>query len=108
MPEQTKEEYVQLLTEIMNLWTDAPEMAIHSIIETPGTVVAHLSNKVKTSIGVEMIRESMFVFRITADEDGALKITQIDDFTDTKSQNDWFKAIAEAKAKRERPSLCAG
>ena len=55
-----------------------------------------------------MIRESMFIFRITADEDGALKITQIDDFTDTKSQNDWFKAIAEAKAKRERPSLCAG
>jgi hypothetical protein len=63
---------------------------------------------VKTSIGVEMIRESMFIFRITADEDGALKITQIDDFTDTKSQNDWFKAIADAKAKRERPSLCAG
>lgn len=60
-PEQTKEEYIQQMTEIINVWTDDCEVSctscclslvplakqptqliLHSIIETPGTLVVHV------------------------------------------------------------------
>jgi hypothetical protein len=61
IPEQTKEEYIQQMTEIINVWTDGCEVSctgcclslvplakqptqltLHSIIETPGTLVVHV------------------------------------------------------------------
>lgn len=52
-------------------------------------------------IGIEMVRESIFTLHIVTDEDGSLKIKQLDEFTDSKTNLDFFKAVAEAKAERE-------
>ena len=46
-----------------------------------------------------MIRESIFIGHIVTDEDGSLKIKQIEEFTDSKAHLDVMQAIAAAKAK---------
>jgi len=59
-----------------------------------------VTNKAKTSIGVEMNRESIFIAHIVTDEDGSLKIKQMEDFTDSKAYLDFIQAVAEARAKK--------
>ena len=54
----------------------------------------------KTSIGVELNRESIFIAHIVTDEDGSLKIKQVEDFTDSKAYLDFIQAVAEARAKK--------
>lgn len=56
------------------------------------------TNKASTSIGVEMVRESIMIGQIVTDEDGSLKIKRIEEFTDSKSYLDLLKALGEAKA----------
>jgi len=47
-----------------------------------------------------MIRESIFIAHIVTDEDGNLKIKQIEEFTDSKSLLDFMQAVAAAKANK--------
>ena len=47
-----------------------------------------------------MVRESIMVGQIVTDEDGSLKIKRIEEFTDSKSYLEFFKALAEAKANK--------
>ena len=56
-------------------------------------------NKTKTSIGVERIRESIFIADIVTDEDGSLKIKNLEEFTDSKAELDFAQAIAAAGVK---------
>ena len=46
-----------------------------------------------------MVRESIFTNHIVTDEDGSLKITRIEEFTDSKTYLDFVQAVAAAKAK---------
>ena len=56
----------------------------------------------KTAIGVEISRESIFIGHIVIDEGGGLKIKQIEEFTDSKAYLGGItQAIAAAKAKKE-------
>lgn len=48
-----------------------------------------------------MIRESIFIGHIVTDEDGSLKIKQIEEFTDSKAYLDYIQAIEAAKAKKQ-------
>jgi hypothetical protein len=56
-----------------------------------------MTNKKKTSVGVEVNRESIFIADIVPDEDGNLKIKKLEDFTDSKAEYDLYRAIAAAK-----------
>ena len=47
-----------------------------------------------------MTRESIFIGHIITDEDGSLKIKQIEEFTDSKAHLDAVEAIIAAKTKR--------
>ena len=51
----------------------------------------------RTLSGVDLDRESLYIAYIGTDEDGSLKIMQIDEFTDSQVYLDLFKAAAEAK-----------
>ena len=55
---------------------------------------------VKTSVGVDTTRESILIMHMVTDEDGSLKIMQVEDFTDSKAYLDFIHAIAAAKAKK--------
>jgi len=57
--------------------------------------------KKKTSIGVDMNRELIFIGHIVTDEDGSLKIRQIEEFTDSKAHLDFAQAVAAIKAKKQ-------
>ena len=46
-----------------------------------------------------MNREMVLTVYIVTDDDGSLKIKQIDEFTDSKAYFEFFKAVGEAKAK---------
>jgi hypothetical protein len=63
---------------------------------------SQITNKAKTSIGVEMNRELIFIGHIIINEDGSLKIKQIEEFTDSKSYLDFTQAITAAKAKKQK------
>ena len=54
-----------------------------------------------------MVRESTMTGQIVTDEDGSLKVKQIEEFTDSKSCLDFFKAVTEAKANWERSTSYA-
>jgi len=99
-PVQNKEEYLQHTGELVSLWTKDCEFIFHSVIETPGKVILHFSGTANTSIGVEMNREMIWIGHIVTDEDGSLKLKQIEEFTDSKAYLEFFKAVEEAKAKR--------
>jgi hypothetical protein len=51
--------------------------------------------------GVERTRESTFIIQIVSDEDGSLKIKQIEEFTDSKAELDLVQAIAAARVKKQ-------
>jgi hypothetical protein len=56
------------------------------------------SSKAKTSVGVEMNHESIYILNIITDEDGNLKIKNSAEFTDSKAELDFFQAMAAAGA----------
>ena len=58
-------------------------------------------NKVKTSIGVDGTRESILIAHIVSDEGGRLKVKQMEEFTDSKTELDLVQAIAAAGAKKQ-------
>jgi hypothetical protein len=60
-----------------------------------------MTNKVKTSIGVDTTRESILIAYIAADEDGILKVKWGEEFTDSKAELDFVQAIAAASAKKQ-------
>jgi hypothetical protein len=60
-----------------------------------------MTNKMNTSLGVEATRESIFIADIVTDEDGSLKIKQLEEFTDSKAELDFVQAIAAARAKKQ-------
>jgi hypothetical protein len=61
-----------------------------------------------TTLGVKMDREMIWIGHIVTDDDGSLKLNLIEEFTDSKAYLDFFKAVTEAKAKREQaPSYAA-
>lgn len=55
--------------------------------------------KAKTSLGVDMNREMIFIATIVPDDDGNLKIIRFEEFTDSKAYLDFVKGVADAKAK---------
>jgi len=63
--------------------------------------VPQATSTIKTLAGVDMIRESIFIGHIVTDEDGSLKIKQMEDFTDSKAHLDFHQAVAEARAKKQ-------
>ena len=61
-----------------------------------------ISTKLKTVIpGVETVRESILIDHIVTDEDGSLKIKQVEEFTDSKSHLDFIQAMGAATAKKQ-------
>lgn len=54
----------------------------------------------KTVIGVESTRESIYIARIVTDEGGNLKIKQIEEFTDSKAHLDFVQAVMAASANK--------
>jgi hypothetical protein len=54
-----------------------------------------------------MTREMILISYIVTDEDGSLKVKQLDEFTDSKANLDFFKDVAEAKAIREHSASYA-
>ena len=54
-----------------------------------------------------MTRESIVIIQLVTDEDESLKIKQMEEFTDSKIYLEFFKAISEAKANRERSTSYA-
>jgi len=96
-----------------------PQRTTNSITETPGKVVVHVripnvkieaaaayylisqwTNKTKTSIGVDTTYEAISIAHVVTDEDGSLKIKQIEQFVDSKAYLDSLQAFAAAKAKK--------
>ena len=64
------------------------------------TPTPQLTTRANTSVGVEMIRESVIIGHIATDEDGSLKIKQIEEFTDSKAFLDFVQAVTAAKSKQ--------
>jgi hypothetical protein len=62
---------------------------------------AQMTNKAKTSIGVERNRESILIIHIVSDGDGSLKIKQMEEFMDSKAELDFAQAIAVAGVKSQ-------
>ena len=56
------------------------------------------TNRAKTTIGVEMVREMILIIEVVPDEDGSLKIKTLEEFTDSKAYLEFFKAIEANKA----------
>jgi len=56
---------------------------------------------------MEVVREMIWIGHIVTDEDGSLKLKQVEEFTDSKAYLDFFKVAAEAKAEGERTSSYA-
>lgn len=105
-PEQTREEWLQHIAGIINI-RGHDETIVHSVIDIPGKLIVHFTNKVKTSIGVETSRESIYIMQFVTDEDGTLKLKQAEDFTDSKAYLDFVQDIAAAKANKEKRSYAA-
>ena len=51
-------------------------------------------------MGVRMDREMIWIGHIVTDEDGSLKLKEVEEFADSKYYLDFFKLAAEEKAKR--------
>ena len=60
-----------------------------------------MTHKTNTSLGVENIRESIFIAHIVSDEHESLKIKKIEEFTDSKAELDYVQAIAAETAKKQ-------
>ena len=55
----------------------------------------------KTTVGIDVNRESILIGQIVTDEDGSLKIKQFEEFTDSKAYLDVIEAFAALKAKQQ-------
>ena len=64
--------------------------------------ISQLTLKSKTSIGVEVDRESILIVTFSTDGDGILKMKQAETFVDSRAYLDFSKAAAEAKAKMQQ------
>ncbi|KAF9785474.1 hypothetical protein BJ322DRAFT_1063387 [Thelephora terrestris] len=104
IPTQTGEQYLERLEGFLKAMADGPKMTFHSVIETPGKVVVHITSNGISPLGVNMDREMILTAHIVTDEDGNLKIKQAEEFTDSKALLDVVKAIEEAKANVEHPA----
>jgi hypothetical protein len=56
-----------------------------------------VTSKIKTSIGVERNRESIFIIHIVTDKDESLKIKRVEEFTDSKAELDFYQAVATTR-----------
>jgi len=97
-PEFTKEEWAPQLKELISFWPEDPVSTIHSLIETPGKVVVHLTTKAKGLLGLEMDREMMLISESAPDEDGSLKIKRLETFVDSKPYLEFLQTVTEMKA----------
>ena len=61
--------------------------------------ISQFTQRVKTTVGVEMVYEAIDITDVEKDEDGNLKIKQIQEFIDSKSFLDSLEAIQAAQAK---------
>jgi hypothetical protein len=52
----------------------------------------------KTSIGVGLTHESLFIVHIVTDEDGSLKVKKVEDFFDSKVYLEFKQGMAAAMA----------
>lgn len=98
------------------------QLTIHSIIEAGEKVIAHVcspnaqidvtrahvvltlqfSLEAKTSIGVDLDREQIQIVTFVTDDDGILKMKDVEAFIDSKGHLDFVKAVVEAKANRQQ------
>lgn len=60
---------------------------------------SQFTNKTKTSVGVNSTYEAITISRIVADDDGALKIIQMEEFVDSKTLLETIKAYEAAGPK---------
>jgi len=94
-PEQNKEEFLKSFGHIISLWTDT-DLTIHSLYDVPGTVIYHFTNKAKSSFGLDSTYEAICILQVVTDDDGSLKIKQMEEFADSKVLNDLLKAYGVA------------
>jgi len=94
-PEQNKEELLKSLKQIITLWNET-DTTIHSLYEVPGKVIYHFTNKTKTSFGLDSTYEAICIAHVATDDDGSLKIKQMEEFVDSKTLIDNMKAYAAA------------
>ena len=59
-----------------------------------------LTTKAKTLTGMESCSEMIIIFHIVTDEDGGLKIKDLEEFIDSKAYLDFFQAVVAAKANK--------
>ena len=59
-----------------------------------------MTNKTKTSVGVDATLESIYISHIVTDEDGSLKIKQVEEFTDSKAFVEFIQALGAAGVKQ--------
>jgi len=95
--EYAREEWLKDMAEVIAFATTLDTIN-HSVIEAPGTVIIHATTHVKTSSGVELDRESIYITHIVVDDDGSLKILRFDEFTDSQGYLNLYQAAAGAKA----------
>jgi len=97
------------------------QSTLHSAIEAPGKIILHVcllicpcrshthspsrnfrqaTNEAKNPYGVNTVRESIFIVHIVTDDDGSLKIKQLDEFTDSKAYLEIAQAFAAVKANK--------
>ena len=61
--------------------------------------VSQFTQRTKTTVGVEMVYEAINIVEVSKDDDGTLKIKEIQEFIDSKSFLDSLQAIEAARAK---------
>ena len=62
------------------------------------SLASQFTIKAETIIGVDMVREMIFIAHTAADEDGSLKIKQFEEFADSKAYLDFSHSVDKAKA----------
>lgn len=58
-----------------------------------------MTNKTKTSLGIDSTIESIYISHIVADDDGSLKIKEVEEFTDSQAFSKFVEALTAAGAK---------
>jgi len=100
IPEQSREDYLGHMGKVMSFWK-SNDATVHSIIDAQVKVVAHVTSIIKTAIEVDVTRESIYIAQIIVDEDGSLKIKQMEEFTDSKSHLDMVQAVKAATSNKD-------
>ena len=62
------------------------------------SVSSQATGNAKSTIGKDIVHEMVVTTQLTTDEDGSLKIKYCEEFVDSKSYLEFFKAVQEAKA----------